>query len=224
MLTHATTGGIISELQGGKFGHGFFSAGVAKAANVNELIGTAKEDAFLRIISAAAIGGTVSKVTGGKFANGAATAGFAQMFNGEQQAEKIENATAEIISEIHKDALTRKRQLGKLISSKNWDAIRKIYPHLSDVSDSAMYFEALTLHQEFHYIAGKTIPGQIVQEIDSNLVKPIKLALELGLSKNPRSSIEALLDFFVSIPPPIQHQFIYESGKVNIDYVRREYD
>ncbi len=88
--SHAMTGGIISELSGGKFGHGFFAAGLTKALNMNKMIGTAAKDASLRIVSAAVVGGTISKVTGGKFANGAITAGFAQAFNGEQQAERAE--------------------------------------------------------------------------------------------------------------------------------------
>ena len=90
VFTHAFTGGVVSELQGGKFGHGFFSAGVAKAANVNDIFGTAAEDATLRIVTAAIIGGTVSELTGGKFKNGAATAAFAQAFNGEASADKKE--------------------------------------------------------------------------------------------------------------------------------------
>ncbi|NNJ72759.1 MAG: RHS repeat-associated core domain-containing protein [Enterobacterales bacterium] len=88
VFSHAMAGGVMSSLQGGKFGHGFFSAGVAKAANVNKIVGIHPDDAFLRVIVAASIGGTVSKLTGGKFANGAATAGFAQAFNGNNQAKK----------------------------------------------------------------------------------------------------------------------------------------
>ena len=81
---HALVGGIIADLQGGKFGHGFFSAGLTKAANVNSMIsegaGELGYDA-LRVITAAVIGGTISQITGGKFANGATTAAFAQAFN-----------------------------------------------------------------------------------------------------------------------------------------------
>jgi len=70
---HALTGGIIADLQGGKFGHGFWSAGITKGAQVsgkmpNDLIGGA--------MSSAVVGGTVSNLTGGKFANGAITAAF----------------------------------------------------------------------------------------------------------------------------------------------------
>ncbi|WP_276319658.1 RHS repeat-associated core domain-containing protein, partial [Pseudoalteromonas rubra] len=89
VATHALTGGIISELQGGKFGHGFWSAGLTKGLNINGIVGTQQGAGWsaLRITIAAVVGGTVSKVTGGKFSNGATTAAFAQAFNGEGQAK-----------------------------------------------------------------------------------------------------------------------------------------
>ncbi|MFU8832404.1 MAG: RHS repeat-associated core domain-containing protein, partial [Wenzhouxiangella sp.] len=64
-------GGTLSQLQGGKFGHGFLSAGVgftagAGIARIGNPVGRGAATAIL--------GGTVSKVTGGKFANGATTA------------------------------------------------------------------------------------------------------------------------------------------------------
>jgi RHS repeat-associated protein len=84
--SHALSGGIMSDLQGGKFGHGFFSAGLTKGLNVNGMIesfGTAYDAA--RIAVAAIIGGTVSKITGGKFGNGAVSSAMGQMFNGNSQ-------------------------------------------------------------------------------------------------------------------------------------------
>jgi len=88
--SHGLAGGIISDLQGGKFGHGFFSAGFTKAMNVNRIVGTDPSQAAHRITLAAIVGGTVSKLTGGKFANGAVTAALAQAFNGERDAENAE--------------------------------------------------------------------------------------------------------------------------------------
>lgn len=98
---HAFAGGITSELQGGKFGHGFISAGLTKAINVNGIVGTSQAagmDSF-RIVVAAAIGGTVSQITGGKFANGAITAAFAQAFNGNAEADflDVKNSIGEAI-------------------------------------------------------------------------------------------------------------------------------
>ncbi|MDK2594977.1 RHS repeat-associated core domain-containing protein [Pseudoalteromonas obscura] len=65
-------GGIMSVMQGGKFGHGFVSAGVGAATG--RMFGKAPIN---RIVGSAIVGGTVSAITGGKFANGAMTAAFA---------------------------------------------------------------------------------------------------------------------------------------------------
>ena len=87
-LAHGIVGGISSELQGGKFGHGFVSAGFTKLLNVNTLVGIEKNLTPTRIAVAAIVGGTISELTGGKFANGAATAALGQALNGEKQAKR----------------------------------------------------------------------------------------------------------------------------------------
>jgi len=65
-------GGMLSELQGGQFGHGFISAGIGAVSG--GLFGKAP---ITRVVGSAIIGGTISELTGGKFANGAMTAAFA---------------------------------------------------------------------------------------------------------------------------------------------------
>lgn len=85
-IAHGVVGGIANVLQGGKFGHGFVSAGLTKAIGVNDLIGTDADLRNVRIAVAAVVGGTISEITGGKFANGAITAAFGQAYNGETQA------------------------------------------------------------------------------------------------------------------------------------------
>lgn len=69
MLAHGMAGGVLQVLQGGKFGHGFVSAGIMKGVGK---IQTAAS--WGRITIQAMAGGTVSRLTGGKFANGAMTA------------------------------------------------------------------------------------------------------------------------------------------------------
>ncbi|KZN61808.1 hypothetical protein N473_22130 [Pseudoalteromonas luteoviolacea CPMOR-1] len=73
ILAHASAGGVISDLKGGKFGHGFISAGITKGAQVGNYI---PDELISGTIVSAVIGGTVSEITGGKFANGASTAAF----------------------------------------------------------------------------------------------------------------------------------------------------
>ncbi|TMP29542.1 hypothetical protein CWB99_08000 [Pseudoalteromonas rubra] len=93
VATHAVTGGIISELQGGKFGHGFWSAGFTKGLDINGIVGIDQgvEWDAARIAVAAIVGGTISEITGGKFSNGATTAAFGQAFNGNRRARREYN-------------------------------------------------------------------------------------------------------------------------------------
>jgi len=65
--------GITSELQGGKFGHGFLSAGMGFWSGLK--FGGPPE--FGEFLASSIAGGTISEVTGGKFANGAVSAGLA---------------------------------------------------------------------------------------------------------------------------------------------------
>ncbi len=99
IFANAMVGGISAELQGGKFGHGFVSAGVASAFKpmLNDIGGDNSANAAIergdvaelelykphRIAGAAIIGGTASVISGGKFANGAITGAFTQMYNAE---------------------------------------------------------------------------------------------------------------------------------------------
>jgi len=80
IAAHSLAGGVFSALQGGSFGHGFVSAGLAKFLDVKILDGI--EDPALYALANVAAGGTVSAVTGGKFASGALTAAFQVSFNG----------------------------------------------------------------------------------------------------------------------------------------------
>lgn len=61
---------------GGKFGHGFWSAGIGAAlgGQINGI-----KTAVGRVVASAVVGGTISKLTGGKFANGAFGAAFARI-------------------------------------------------------------------------------------------------------------------------------------------------
>ncbi|MCG3171167.1 MAG: hypothetical protein CALGDGBN_02756 [Pseudomonadales bacterium] len=72
--TSALAGGGISVMQGGKFRHGFLSAGISAAAMPS--IRNSIETAPGRVFASALVGGTVSELSGGKFANGAMTAAF----------------------------------------------------------------------------------------------------------------------------------------------------
>ena len=93
VIGNGAVGGILSDLQGGNFGHGFFAAGFAAALKptIYEKFGYSPQNAGARVVTAAVIGGTASVISGGKFANGASSAAFSQLLNGESYAKESYN-------------------------------------------------------------------------------------------------------------------------------------
>ncbi len=91
IATHGLAGGILAELQGGQFGHGFLAAGLSKAVMGRFSYEDGSAPAVLgRTTIAAVVGGTISRITGGKFANGALTSAMAQLFNAERAAREAQ--------------------------------------------------------------------------------------------------------------------------------------
>ncbi len=77
--SYGFVGGVTSVIGGGRFGHGFVSAGLGAGFGgplVKRLVERGLSVAAARTIAATLIGGTSSAATGGKFANGAAWAAF----------------------------------------------------------------------------------------------------------------------------------------------------
>lgn len=92
VLAHATAGGVLTSLQGGKFGHGFASAGASLAA-VPATSGV--QSMSVRTMIHAVVGGTASLASGGKFANGAITAAMAFAYNEKFHDETVIRGTLE---------------------------------------------------------------------------------------------------------------------------------
>ncbi|KZN46421.1 hypothetical protein N475_25675 [Pseudoalteromonas luteoviolacea DSM 6061] len=89
--SHALVGGVSSVASGGKFGHGFISAGFTKMVmgNAGFNMNNRDWDAIVgRTTVAAIVGGTASALTGGKFANGARTAAMMHALNAEAPSSK----------------------------------------------------------------------------------------------------------------------------------------
>ncbi len=89
LFAHAFAGGVSSILNGGKFGHGFASAGVMQGLSQANIMDKVFGDAldWGNAFAAAIIGGSVSELTGGKFVNGAMTAMFSRLFNDTNQSK-----------------------------------------------------------------------------------------------------------------------------------------
>nr|WP_290444442.1 RHS repeat-associated core domain-containing protein [Pseudoalteromonas sp. XMcav2-N] len=97
IAAHGLVGGVMAELQGGNFGHGFVAAGVTQAfAPGIDTIDAGSSFSIARVVVSAIVGGTASKLSGGKFSNGAVTGGFSRMFNDEMHHSKQEGDTPSI--------------------------------------------------------------------------------------------------------------------------------
>jgi len=110
-LSHGLAGGIISDLQGGKFGHGFISAGLTKGAQVAGMI---SDKLIQGALQSAILGGTISKITGGKFANGAITAAFQFAMNKYVSDRSTQDVQSEKLA-----VGASSKALGKLLGSKS---------------------------------------------------------------------------------------------------------
>ncbi|MDT8322400.1 MAG: RHS repeat-associated core domain-containing protein [Xanthomonadales bacterium] len=108
-VSHGLAGGTIAEMQGGKFGHGFLSAGISKAATPG--VAANVEGTFQQGFVLAIVGGTTSEISGGKFANGAVTAAMSFSFG--QLAQRGSNGSGRSdllsLSDEELDALIESR-------------------------------------------------------------------------------------------------------------------
>lgn len=78
-------GGTLKTLNGGKFGHGFVSAGLNKVLSPLASTDSLAANGAINV----AIGGTVSEITGGDFANGAVMAAMQYAFNALADSEQF---------------------------------------------------------------------------------------------------------------------------------------
>nr|WP_305119063.1 RHS repeat-associated core domain-containing protein [Tahibacter harae] len=124
VAAHGAAGGVLTELQGGSFGHGFLSAGATQA--VSPAIETMP--APVELIANAALGGTISEATGGSFANGAVTGAFQFLFN--EAAHRVDEARMRSMYEMaHKMAAEANNGLSMM--------------RFGTEDDAALYFSAL---------------------------------------------------------------------------------
>ena len=116
IATHAAAGGIISDVQGGKFGHGFFAAGITKGFQAS---GKVSSDMITGTIQSAVVGGTASAISGGKFANGATTAAFQYLYNYAQNKTDInrEKEIAKIRENLNLNKQQSRMVLNKFYSN-----------------------------------------------------------------------------------------------------------
>jgi RHS repeat-associated protein len=136
VAAHAVAGGTLTQLQGGKFGHGFIAAGFTQALSpaVGQ-IGDGKSfgSVLSRTAASAAISGTASKLSGGSFANGAQTGAFQELFNasvhrlsaGRNQNEAGSFSTTEpaeftLLAKRHPQLRDKMSQMMELSKDQGW--------------------------------------------------------------------------------------------------------
>ena len=226
ITAHAMVGGVAASLQGGKFGHGFFSAGVGKGLGGRFLPGgselTAGEVVYGTVVSAM-IGGTASVVAGGKFANGAQTAAMQYLVN--QAGAKLSAwQRHRLQSRIQKDATTRRNELGRWWRAGNVEHIIERYPHLSryhndtdglalhvwDLDDQYRDIAVLTLNAQMGNLPALGVEFAAEQALGYVLLRKLTLPLRwsaqmAGMGGPP--------------PPTLRHRFIYDSGsRVELEF------
>ncbi len=132
-VAHGLVGGVSSVLQGGKFGHGFISAGLTKFMDVNKIFGVSENMAPVRVAAAAIIGGTISERTGGKFASGAITAAYGQLYNGETDARDTRERAAQKET-VGQRILRLKREVAADFSELPADVKVQVFISITDPS------------------------------------------------------------------------------------------
>ena len=111
VVAHGVIGGVSSELMGGKFGAGFFSARFSKLATSPIKDISAME---ARVVASAVIGGTASEIAGGKFANGAMTAAFGRLYN-EEKFSKLDRVALEALNKYNPLSVAEDREYAGLL-------------------------------------------------------------------------------------------------------------
>ncbi len=103
VLLHGSIGGVSSALRGGKFQHGFLSAG-SSAFAAPWIAGNIRQGDYVgQVTAAAVVGGTAAELGGGKFANGAITGAMSYSLN--QATQSGRNGRARQLAEQRRQLL-----------------------------------------------------------------------------------------------------------------------
>ncbi|MCG7548062.1 SpvB/TcaC N-terminal domain-containing protein [Pseudoalteromonas sp. Of7M-16] len=179
--SHALVGGISSVASGGKFGHGFVSAGFTKMAMGNagfDMNNRDWEAVAGRTTVAAIIGGTASVLTGGKFANGAKTAAMMHLVNGEGRTF-LEKGSRKATRRVMKDGrnVVEERPFGK----PTWEGIGaagNIVDKLIKNPMASLFFNIDLLKQHFGMY-------ELVQDYETEGLYRVELGEDLAYESTP---------------------------------------
>ncbi|KZW98689.1 hypothetical protein JL49_21760 [Pseudoalteromonas luteoviolacea] len=166
---------------GGKFGHGFVSAGFTKMAMGNAGFNMDNRDLDAiagRTTVAAIIGGTASVLTGGKFANGAKTAAMMHLVNGEGRTF-LEKGSRKTTRRVIKDGknVVEERPFGK----PTWEGIGvagNIVDKLLRNPMATLFFNVDLLKQYFGMY-------ELVQDYETEGLYRVELGEDLAYESTP---------------------------------------
>ncbi len=206
-ITNGIVGGLASKAMGGKFGHGFISAGFSSLAggHINKI-----GNAAGKILAKAVVGGTLSKITGGKFGNGAMTAAFSQAIRsakageslfgssgGASGGQRVSVDTSQIESEADRKfvsdylkTLTTDSHIdqGSLFSARLDTMFYRLGPSVTQADiDNTHMRKSLAAHQEIGNIVSGSVLGvkylRYAGQLYSNLTPEQKLEVNSWLNR-----------------------------------------
>ena len=200
IASHAMAGGIISVIGGGKFGHGFVSAGFSKGIGTPVMQATGG-DMIAGTLASMAVGGTASVLSGGKFANGASTAAYQALFN-------FGSKLATTLDVIGKRGWATTTQLKGAIDSgfnkieeMSWDELKQIDPEIRNKVAGKIELARLLIGEEYKQAIYRPGIQQVLTSYTAQAVMDVYVGP--GVSKFN----------FLKVPEvtPIEHFFIGEA-------------
>lgn len=192
IFAHAMAGGVLSAMQGGKFGHGFVSAGLAKGFDANFNIESDAAGAFFAETAiAAVVGGTISEMTGGKFANGAVTAAFQHLFN-EMKDRRSAAEQRSYVSTLREHLLESSGQFREMVKGMTPKEFAFYFGQSSDLGKTGVLMQLGKLEA---VLSSDAYIDQMVDLLRTGVTEGTKAVLTGGMSEFNQKVVSFAVDF-----------------------------
>lgn len=164
-IGHGFANGLGSEIEGGKFQHGFVAGFATGAASrqIDKLGAGERWGRAARAAVAAIVGGTASVLGGGKFANGAISGAFTRMFN-----DDAAHAGSPKEVQDHLDLLKAEADGGNEFAQEAYELLTK---------------DGVTItFEDSVYLEGKPVHGATISTGSHNQFDSAEIRIQRGLS------------------------------------------
>ena len=236
-LNNGFVGGAVSSMTGGKFGHGFVSAGLGTLAG--PAINSQVKGPTGQIIAHALVGGSISAVTGGKFANGAATGAFrAALAVGSAARSDLDRQQGANADKNDRDVEVLTKRVRTSFSAARTTAMSALEGYCSAqggcaAGSTAQDFEAVEFRfdrklffgDETHASVGLTGGYPVRSTSPPSVVLYAGGIAFQGNGTGPKAVAEVLLQLFRHVSPPgndLSQQY-WESGQ-SLPYLQRPHE